>query len=1522
MAQNFLSDIQLGDNIYIRLGDGSDGDLRLYRNATHSYLDSANTGDLYIRSLNDDVVIQGADDVFIYTQGGEDAIIARGDGAVELYYNNSKTFETASTGVVITGNADPATDSLYDLGTDTVRWANVYADTLHGDGSNITGVAADKASSVILTVKNKSGGSLSKGTIVHAHPSVSPPSGNVIEVIAADNDDTTKMPAIGILNETLADEAEGEAVMFGRISGISTTDDGTSTGTLFSIGDELYVSSTPGLFTNVKPTGTKLIQKIAVVIKSHATNGTIEVFGAGRTNDVPTPLYIDHVNQRVGIGEITPDNILHISKSQNASTTLQIENANTGTGARANLHLQSDASRIDLYATSSTYNGVASWIDAGVINTSTTSSGGLILNSQAGGIKFQTGTNEYMRITSGGLVGINGTPNTAQLHIHGTATNNEILRLEGSYDTSNPFLSFYQNGTRRSFIQHNDSNDNLIIASEYGLISFKTATDGSEAERMRIASDGSIQHPNTGNESSLLTYSANQDKAITKFYQAQNYPTTNAYTRSFDIVASGDATGGGQIRFLTSAGNTAPAQALLLDSSQNATFAGQVKTTAASGFVIDAAADMSMSYYTNVPSTSWGIFSTNNHGDTIISTNLILDSNHDVVTNQSHNSIKGSGIVFTGNGNHAGAGAIAMYALGNGSATVGTVTAEESYALLINNTGATFAGDIKLADNKKIKGTTYSAAFISFESDGETRISANDDVVIGYGETLNISNAGVSTFAGDIITKGKIRDYDTKTPNQNLLDIGSIKISNRDDLYGNVTKTVINDYKATYANDNTGSTTVRVYVDSGILVDGDTYMVSVYYEGLVGSLSLDWCDTAVTGNGTQTGTSASPTSGRIWGYASRSTYDSTYRFFDINLTQGSGHTVTLFNPKVEAGTILTDFVATERTNIEANSKDFNNVTATGELKVYDDATFAGLVGIGAANPGDRQLYVEGTTSIIEIESTTANANASVWFRSNVSNTSADRWELGTNISQSSYFELYNRATSATAFHINSSNNNATFEGNGEFKNSLKINAPDGGSAPAMTATLNMHGYEGRGVGIKIRDSVNSASGASNREWFVGSGYNTSGFNIGYASDGSQSSYAAQAKLSITTSGNATFAGSVQSTNFFTSTNLNNTGDTGLGIPTGQRLGFDQSGTRSWTIKAEGGNLNVYSGDGNGGFNVAGLSNGIITDKVITGGSHLVLDTSLTSRDLLVKTGNTTHLTIDGGDSSATFEGALTVKGDEFILGDGNYEKVLFDTSPSSVLGNGTMEIQPQTIPGSGTAQFTTYFKNNAATGTTQHNIKVDGNVTVGGNLTVSGTTTTIDTTNLDVKDKNITLNYGSGDTSSNADGAGITIQDAVDASNNATILWDQTNSEFDFSHGANFPIVKAGQNNNGFLFGSKSVSLTENTFVDVLTVNMDNHEGCYVKITAFGDWNSHSSVQYLGEFFLTNGAGGYGEPGMIIRQVDNTQTDSIVAQIVDPAGTSGARDFVIQLKADDTIGSNSVSIAMQYEVRGQFNSVT
>lgn len=105
---------------------------------------------------------------------------------------------------------------------------------------------------------------------------------------------------------------------------------------------------------------------------------------------------------------------------------------------------------------------------------------------------------------------------------------------------------------------------------------------------------------------------------------------------------------------------------------------------------------------------------------------------------------------------------------------------------------------------------------------------------------------------------------------------------------------------------------------------------------------------------------------------------------------------------------------------------------------------------------------------------------------------------------------------------------ALMKSGGTMTGNLTVSIPDTGNSPAMTAELELKGYEGRGAGIKIQDQINSASGATNREWFVGTGYNQSGFNIGYASDGSQSSYSAQNKLAVSTSGDVTIAGTITS----------------------------------------------------------------------------------------------------------------------------------------------------------------------------------------------------------------------------------------------------------------------------------------------------------------------------------------------------------------------------------------------------------
>ena len=178
-----------------KLTVGDSGDFEIYHNGSHTYLDNL-TGHLIIRNNvgNDENT-----NIYIKAKQDEDGIVINDDAGVELYCDNSKKFETTSTGVDVTGNLtatgtsatlkvsesggatgeiraggatvyvgtesnhnvsfisnntirmvltnsgnlNPNVDSTYNLGSNSYRWANVYADTLYGDGSNLTGISSD-----------------------------------------------------------------------------------------------------------------------------------------------------------------------------------------------------------------------------------------------------------------------------------------------------------------------------------------------------------------------------------------------------------------------------------------------------------------------------------------------------------------------------------------------------------------------------------------------------------------------------------------------------------------------------------------------------------------------------------------------------------------------------------------------------------------------------------------------------------------------------------------------------------------------------------------------------------------------------------------------------------------------------------------------------------------------------------------------------------------------------------------------------------------------------------------------------------------------------------------------------------------------------------------------------------------------------------------------------------------------------------------------------------------------------------
>ena len=108
---------------------GTDSDLEIFHN-------SSNGNTIIQETTGGNLVIKGSN-LFLQSAGSEDFFKGTANGAVELYYDNSKKFETTSTGAVVTGV--------------------LTATSFSGDGSALTNISASVPANLTATTLNVSG---------------------------------------------------------------------------------------------------------------------------------------------------------------------------------------------------------------------------------------------------------------------------------------------------------------------------------------------------------------------------------------------------------------------------------------------------------------------------------------------------------------------------------------------------------------------------------------------------------------------------------------------------------------------------------------------------------------------------------------------------------------------------------------------------------------------------------------------------------------------------------------------------------------------------------------------------------------------------------------------------------------------------------------------------------------------------------------------------------------------------------------------------------------------------------------------------------------------------------------------------------------------------------------------------------------------------------------------------------------------------------------------------------------------
>lgn len=157
---------------------------------------------------------------------------------------------------------------------------------------------------VTTPCKNKESYTLTAGTPVYISGYVGAGGSGLLEVKAALAGSAAAMPAVGLVEQTLAPNDQGDIVELGLLGSLNTSG--------YNINQVAFVAEFGGLTSNRPSGGSVLVQNIGRVVNSSSNQGQVIVLGPGRSNDVPNNItvrgYLEMPNGQTATSLVTTFN--------------------------------------------------------------------------------------------------------------------------------------------------------------------------------------------------------------------------------------------------------------------------------------------------------------------------------------------------------------------------------------------------------------------------------------------------------------------------------------------------------------------------------------------------------------------------------------------------------------------------------------------------------------------------------------------------------------------------------------------------------------------------------------------------------------------------------------------------------------------------------------------------------------------------------------------------------------------------------------------------------------------------------------------------------------------------------------------------------------------------------------------------------------------------------------------------------------------------------------------------------------